>query len=454
MKGKEYLKFLDKWEFLDELPIERIQEFASGNIEDLLTEWIALHEYAFRSDDTLNNNELPIIPISAIENINPDLIANIALYNDRQIIRDPIDIAFEESWREPLNHKLRFLGYFKEEIRNIIKLEPLIQENLIDFMPCTYLMSKIPSPNKFYQDWPEDKMRNYIMKRAEYKIYPEDNILVLQIGDSRSILFARFGKIAELDENTRIVYSVVPPNLNDTDVTSIKKWKDYQLNKFLGDFIEGINEKILIARSFSESLATDEMVTYNYIKYMTQDRPEPPLNITVHKIPILGKINIEKFLKLRSDELPSFSSFRQEWREGRGLFERDVASKEWTDYINNELNTCEHEINKAKSGLFKDLFVDGSLMGMGVAVDLISGNLSIPSLATAILDGVKVIRDYFGYKKNIAPIEASTPFLLLNVIDTKSNTWRTDIPECLPEKPPLEMESLIHHAPMMDDTFF
>lgn len=454
MKGKEYLKFLDKWEFLDELPIERIQEVAAGNIEQLLDEWKALHEYSFRNDGAWNKNELPIIPISAIENINPDLIANIALYNNSQIIRDPIDIAFEETWRDPLNHKIRFLGYFKEELRNIIKLEPLISENLIDFMPCTYLISKIPSPNKLCQEWLEDKASTYIMDRMEYKIYPEHNILVIQIGDSKSILFARFGQIARVDEDTRMAYSVIPSNLKDINETSIQKWKAHQLNKRCKEFADQINEKILIAKSFSESLATDEMITYNYIKNIIQGQQETHLDMAVHKIPILGKINIEKLLKLRSDELPSFSSFRQEWREGRGLFAKDVASKEWTDHINKELDTCERELTKAKSRLIRNLFIDSSLMGMGVAIDLISGNLSVPSLAKDMLVGAKFIRDYFDYKENVMPIEASTPFLLLNVIDINSNKWRTDIPERLPEKPPIDMKSLINRVPMMNDTFF
>jgi hypothetical protein len=454
MKGEDYLKFLAKWEFLDELPIERIREVAAGNIEELLTEWKALHEYSFRNNDTWDNNELPIIPLSAIENINPDLIANIALYNDRQIIRDPIDIAFEETWRDPLNHKLRFLGYLKEELRNIIKLEPLIRENLIDFMPCTYLISKIPSSHRLYQEWLEDKASTYIIDRTEYKIYYEHNILVLQIGDSRRILFARFGQITGIDEDTQMVYSIVPPNLKDIDETSIQKWKDHQINRRCNEFTNQINEKILIARSFSESLATDEIINYNYIKATMQGKPENPLEMTLHKIPILGKINIEKLIKLRSDELPAFSSFRQEWREGRGLFARDIASKEWTDHINKELDTCERELNKAKSKLIRNLFIGGSFIGMGVAIDLISGNLSIPSLAKDLFGGAKVIRDYFDYKENVTPIEASTPFLLLNVMDINSNKWRTDIPERLPEKPPIDMESLIYRVPMMNDTFF
>lgn len=454
MNGEEYLKFLEKWEFLDDLPIERIQEVAAGNVEDLLAEWKTLHEYSFRKDDAWNNNELSIIPISAIENINPDLIANIALYNDRQIIRDPIDIAFEEAWRDPINYRMRFLGNFKEELRNIIKLEPLIRENLIDFMPCTYLISKIPSSNELYREWPEDKASAYILDKTEYKIYSEHNILILQIGDSRMILFARFGQIAGVDEESKMVYSIVPPNLKDINETSIQKWKDHELNKRCKEFADQINEKILMAKLFSESFATDELITYNYIKNIMQGQSGTPSDMVVHKIPILGKINVEKLLKLRSDELPSFGSFRQEWREGRGLFAKDVASNEWTDHINKELNACKNELKKAKNKLIRNLFIDGSLMGIGIAIDLISGNPPISSLATDILSGAGAIRDYLDYKEVVAPIEASTPFLLLNVLDINSNKLRTDIPERLPEKPPIDIESLIYRVPMMNNRFF
>jgi len=174
----------------------------------------------------------------------------------------------------------------------------------------------------------------------------------------------------------------------------------------------------------------------------------------VHKIPILGKINIEKFIDIRSNELPAFSSFRQEWREGRGLFEEEFGSTEWLNKMNIELNKCEHELTSSKNRAVKKFIADLSMIGLGIGVDFIYGNLTNLSLIKDFLPIIKLIHDISDYKDDIPHIKLSAPFFLLNVLDKNTNRLRTDNPGDMPEKPPIDIGSLVYKIPAMNSRFF
>jgi len=197
-------------------------------------------------------------PISEMEFVNPDLVANIALYTDRQIIRDPIDIAFEEVRRDPLTNPLRFLGFVNEEMKNITKLKPLIDEDLIDFMPCPYLIPKMLPHYKPNQNWFSKEAIAYIKERTKCRLYPESNLLIFYIGDTNIFTFERYGEIAGVDEDKKLVYTITPPDLENVDDGLIQKWKYIMLEENINNFANQINEKLLIAKLFSGAIATDE----------------------------------------------------------------------------------------------------------------------------------------------------------------------------------------------------
>lgn len=77
MKGKDYIKFLERWEFIDNLSWEdAINNIKPEIVEDLLSEWSKIYIQSFKNDDIWGKNVgLPLIPTSAVGQIDSDLIA-------------------------------------------------------------------------------------------------------------------------------------------------------------------------------------------------------------------------------------------------------------------------------------------------------------------------------------------------------------------------------------------
>jgi hypothetical protein len=460
MKGDKYLRLLERWEFINDLSLEEaIKEIKPSVLESLLKEWGGLQEASLKTDDICNKSpEIPMIPVSSTVDLNPDLIANIALYSDKQIIPDPIDIALDKT-EDPLENTAGFLFYLKEGMEDMGRIKPLLQENLVEIIPYRLINSLFPTELKaqLTKDWFEYKSIKYLNDRTKKKLYINDNVLAFQVGDANAMPFERFadmgGKVLEETNESITFPSIVPHDLNGIDSGRIEKWMDNMFHITANRAANRINQRLVVAELFSGSIASNEIVTYGFIKRkcFNQQSSKGILD-PIHNIPILGKINLEKFIDFRSNELPSFVSFRQEWNEGRGLFKEEISSETWMNNLNRELDKCKAEIDKNKKKIFGKIVEDFAWAGLGVAAGVFSGNLLNPAIMTTIPSLVRDIKNaataYYEMKRSYS---ASSPFFLLNVIDRRTNNVKTDIPLDLPERMPFDLNKMfsrLNGAPM------
>jgi len=135
MRGNKYLKLMDRWGFINDLSLEdAIKEVEPSILEDLIKEWSALQEASLKTDSICSvSPEIPMVPVSSTVDINPDLIANIALYSDKQIIPDPID---EDSYLLMLQRRFQRLALFFILMMSII-LELLSFSAILRWLPLS-----------------------------------------------------------------------------------------------------------------------------------------------------------------------------------------------------------------------------------------------------------------------------------------------------------------------------
>ena len=453
MKGKQYLNFLEKWGIINDRPLDiAIEHFEPKTLEQFLKEWLVLHIESLKNDEFWSNNAgLPLIPTSGISRTNIDLIANIALYDDRQIIHDPIDIALKNTGTNPIQHLPRFVSFLKRELENIIELQPLIRVNLIELIPYQFIVSNFSKnlTEQLHRDWFESESLKYIEERMKWRVYIDSNILAFHIGDLDTLLFEKYGiinkDIMEETENGLMFQCVFPPNLENIDKDVINNLAYQQFHKHSSQIANNINENIILAELFSGSIATNEMLTHEFIKRKNAVTPQriKDTNISTHHIPILGKINLEKFVDFRANELPSFVSFREEWNEGRGLFAGEISSKNWIENLNQELYKCKKELEKNKKRLHNNILESSGWAGVGICVGVLAGSLVEVATLTTMVPFVRDIKDkWMDYLKDRSSIKTSTPFFLLNVIDRKTNNIKTDIPPDLSEKMTISQETI------------
>lgn len=453
MKGRQYLDFLEKWELINDNPLDlAVELFEKDIFEDFLKDWSNLHSNSFQNDKIWEEDAgLPVIPTSGTYHANPDLIANVTLYNDRQIIQDPVDKAIEITGTNPIEHLPRFSSFLKRNLQMVLDLQPLFREDLVELMPYQFLVSKFSEEldNQLNKDYIETGSLKYIEDRMKWKVYPESNILAFRAGDLNILLYERYGifdrSTMKETKNGLFIKTRIPSNLDGVKEDEIKKWVQGQFYKHSSQIANIINERLLLAELFSGSIATNEILTYEFIKSKNRNliqKAKEPI-IAVHPIPILGKVDLEKFIEFRSNELPSFISFREEWNEGKGILKGDVLSSEWIDSLNKELKKCNDELNKNKKTLFEEITVSSRWAGLGIGVGVLAGALFSAAFLTGLVPLTREIKDaWSNYLQNRNSIEAGSPFFLLNVIDEKTDTIRTDIPRDLPEKMELAPEAI------------
>jgi hypothetical protein len=452
MKGNLYLRLLERWEFINDLPLDvAIKEIDPEMLNSLLQEWQALHESSIQSDGVCNKvTELPMIPVSSINLLNPDLIANVALYSDRQIIQDPIDCAIEKTI-DPIENIPRFLFYLKRGMRDLAKLRPLLRENLIELIPYSSFESKfsLEINNQLYKDWFDNTALHYLENKIKYKLYKESNVLAFQVGDLNTMPFERYtifggGEVNETEDYLE-VDTVTPASLDNVDPQIINKWVTGMKHITSNRIANKINRQLLTAELFSGSVATNELISYEFINRKCFKLSSTQANQgSIHKIPILGNIDLEKFVDFRSNELPSYIAFRQEWNEGRGLFKENTSSQEWMDNINKELEKCKQEINKNKKKIFNNVVSGFTWAGLGVMAGIYTGDLLNPAILTNLVPFIRDMKNALGaYYEMKQSFRGSSPFFLVNVIDGRNNRMRTDVPLDLPEKMPFNLEKII-----------
>ncbi len=159
---------MDRWGFINDLSLEdAIKEVEPSILEDLIKEWSALQEASLKTDDICSvSPEIPMVPVSSTVDINPDLIANIALYSDKQIIPDPIDIALDKT-EDPIENTAGFLFYLKKGMENIEAIKPLLRENLVELISYGFIKSQFSSELKdqLNKDWLDYRSIAYLNSR-------------------------------------------------------------------------------------------------------------------------------------------------------------------------------------------------------------------------------------------------------------------------------------------------
>lgn len=452
MRGNLYLRLFERWEFINEMPLSAaIKEIDPEVLNSLLREWQALHKSSIQSDGICSKEtEIPMIPTSLSGQMNPDLIANIALYSDKQIIQDPIDSAIEKT-TNPLEDIPRFLFYLKKGMSSLAPLKPLLRYNLIELIPYQYIESQFSSELKaqLYKDWFDNKALRYLESNIKYKLYKDDNVLAFQVGDLDTLPFERYaimgGKIIEETDESIVVPLIFPPNLYGIDTEKIDNWIESMFHVTSNRIASRINKQLVMSELFSGSVATEEIISYEFIKRKCSLSSSTENELaSIHKIPILGNVNLEKFVDFRSNELPSFISFRQEWNEGRGLFNEDISSQAWLNNINKELDNCKNEMIKNKKKIFNNIIEGFVWAGLGVTAGIYTGDLLNPACLTNLVPFIRDIRNALGaYYEMRRSFNALSPFFLVNVMDSTTMRVRTDNPLDLPEKMPFDLEKAI-----------
>jgi len=446
MKGNKYLSLMDKWGFIRDLSLEdAIKQIDPYDLESLLKEWSILQEESFKTEDICTTSpEIPMVPVTSTADLSPDLIANIALYSDNQIIPDPIDIALDKTIN-PFENIAGFLLYLKEGMASIEKIRPLLRENLVELVSYRSIESQFSSDlrDQLMKDWSDYKTIQFLNNKIKYKLYLNDNVLAFQVGDANIIPFERFadigGKVIDETDESISVATIIPSDLRDIDSERIRQWVYMMRNITANRIAHRINQRLLMAELVSGAIASNEFISYEFVKRKHSNSPSSSMLDHIHKIPILGKINLEKFIEFRSDELPSFVSFRKEWNEGRGLFEEEVSSDIWIRNINIELNKCKAEMDKSKKKIIGNIIEGFAWAGFGVAAGVFSGSLLWPATIVAIPELIKDIKNAtVAYNEMKRSFTTSSPFFLLNVLD-RTNNIRTAIPSDLPERMPFDL---------------
>lgn len=459
MRGTDYLKFLERWEFINNLPLEEaIKRIDLSILETFLKEWETLQISSIKTDEICSkSSEIPMVPVSALNSFDPDLITNIALYSDKQIIPDPIDIAVDKT-ADPLENVPRFLYYTKSGISKLLQIRPLLRENLVDLISYRSISSQFSSElnDQLYDDWNHNKSLQYLESKMKCKLYSNENVLAFRVGDSDITPFERYavigGKSIRETEDTIDVPLIVPPDLKSVDTKIVDRWTDHMFHTTANRVANAINQRLVLAEIFSGSVATGEIISYEYIKRKGFKSQLPKdVSKTVHMMPVLGDIDLEKFLEYRSNELPSFKSFREEWNEGRGLFRENISSEEWVNNLNSELDKCRAEIHKCKEKIINNTLEGMAWGGIGVAVGVFSGgSLSAATLASLPFVARDIKNAIAAYHEMQSSFKASSPFFLLNVLDKKTNTIRTDAPSDLPRKIPFDLNKLLSPISIMN----
>ena len=262
-------------------------------------------------------------------------------------------------------------------------------------------------------------------------------MLAIRFGDLDGIRVEKYGYLEhdtiKETENGIIVKGVFPPTLEGIEKEDITNWVHSMFHKNTTIVARNINESILLAELFSGSNATCETLTYNFMKMKNSSITQENPNLSTHYIPIMGEVNLERFVDFRSNEMPSFTSFREEWTEGRGLFKGDISSKDWLGKLNQELNKCEMELKNIKKDLRSTLLGASAWSGLGITVGVFTGGLLVPVILTGMVPLARDIKnDWNKYLQTKQKIESSSPFFLLNVIDQNTHEIKTDIPKDLP----------------------
>ena len=421
MKGNKYLGLMDRWGFIEDLSLEdAIKRIDPIDLESLLKEWSALQETSLRTDDTCTiSSEIPMVPVASIADIDPDLIANIALYSDKQIIPDPIDIALYKTGG-PLENKAGFLFYLKEGMEAIEKIRPLLRENLVEIVSYQSISSQFSSEleDQLVKDWIDSRSIEYLSNKTKYKLYFDNNVLAFRVGDANIMPFERFadigGEVIDETDEAIVVSTRVPSDLKDIDPQRIERWVDNMRNITANRIAKRINQRLLVAELFSGSIASNEFVSYEFINRKCSNSVSHSMLGSIHKVPILGKINLEKFIEFRSDELPSFISFREEWNMGRGLFKEKLSSETWINNVNRDLDECKLEMEKSKQKIVDNVIEGFAWAGLGVVAGVLSGTLLNPAIIGVTPLLLRDIKNAaFAYDEMKKSFSSSSPFFFV-----------------------------------------
>lgn len=187
------------------------------------------------------------------------IIANIALYSDKQIIPDPIDIGLDRTI-DPLENIAGFLFYLKEGMESIEKIRPLLRENLVELVSYRSIDSQFSSDlrRQLMKDWFDYKTIRFLNNIIKHKVYFDDNVLAFQVGDANIIPFERFakigGKVFEETDESISVPTTIPSDLRGIESERIEQWVDTMRNMTANRVAHRINQRLLVAELLSMRL--------------------------------------------------------------------------------------------------------------------------------------------------------------------------------------------------------
>ena len=160
MQGSEYIDFLIRWELIDiSNEIVNLDTITADSFEYFYKEWIKIHESSLQNENIWNDNAgLPSVPTSGTNHINPMLLSNNALYHDRQLVSDPIEIALINTGTNPIDNIDRFNNFMEFELKSLFGYYPLVREDLIEIMPFGLITSKfsLSLKQEIEKDWVEN----------------------------------------------------------------------------------------------------------------------------------------------------------------------------------------------------------------------------------------------------------------------------------------------------------
>jgi len=137
---------------------------------------------------------------------------------------------------------------------------------------------------------------------------------------------------------------------------------------------------------------------------------------------------------------------------GRGLFKEKMSSETWINNVNRELDECKVEMEKSKQKIVDNVIEGFAWAGLGVVAGVLSGTLLNPAIITVMPFQLRDIKNAaFAYDEMKKSFSSSSPFFLLNVIDRRTNSVKTDMPLDLPEHMPFNLSKThlrLEGAPM------
>lgn len=385
------------------------------------------------------------------------LLRPMALYSEQVVIRDPIADSFSNpAYSTPNVDAIK--SSLNSAVSTLLEIEPLVRIGIVQLVPFYALQeSLIETVNqKVDEDLKDGQWKGTIVKGIKYKLYPDQNTLLLSLGPPASGSYMCFKYARSLPESLKeddksvVVEMVIPDSLtgypHGITESDINSWIDTEINNEVFRTTEKINQNLLLAEALNTSIVTNNDVYDSLLSLKVKNAGKANADskaissILKFTVPFVDNLPFEKIAELREKEKDSFLDLQMLLRDLSRKIEysspadlQEQAQKIASEEVSPLLRKLNREFDRIrKSAIIRS--VPRAAIAFGtIAVSVASGTPLIMALGS--IASLKLFKDvsdeYASYLEKELSLKDNSAYFLWKVsktsIDANGKQYRRHV---------------------------